>query len=285
MQKRMIALVAALTLAGLGALAACTGSGGEKPPEQYAPVKEVAALRAPMAEAVGALADVKLLLAKGGADERQKAYQRFVAAFGKVLSPLSFQDSGAAQRMANANTALEEALTRPAPDRAVVAAQADLIIREMNETAARMGTPLMATASAEVGADSGSAPAQVGAGRAPDQAGSERNAAPPRAAGADPGTVPAARAPRVIEVIARNYRFEPARIEVRKGEPITIRLRNMGTEKHEWELEAFHVEIRPIDPGKTGTVTFTPDRTGTFQYVCEVDGHKQKGMIGYLIVK
>jgi uncharacterized cupredoxin-like copper-binding protein len=275
----MTALVAALTLAGLGALAACTGtrtgSGGEKPPEQYAPVQEVTALRAPMAEAVGALVDVKRLAAMGGAAERQQAYQRFATAFGQVLGPLSFQDAAAAQRMANANTALEEALSRQTPDRAAVAAEADVIVRTVNETAARLGTPLMATATAQVGADQAAPPVPTGAGPGTT----------PAAAGGGPATVPAAKAPRVIEVIARNYRFEPARIEVRKGEPITIRLRNMGTEKHEWELEAFHVEIRPIDPGKTGQVTFTPDRTGTFQYVCEVDGHKQKGMVGFLIVK
>ena len=34
-----------------------------------------------------------------------------------------------------------------------------------------------------------------------------------------------------------------------------------------------------------GTISFTADRPGTYQYLCPVPGHAQKGMVGTLIVR
>ncbi|MDF2627908.1 MAG: hypothetical protein K0R39_1739 [Symbiobacteriaceae bacterium] len=96
----------------------------------------------------------------------------------------------------------------------------------------------------------------------------------------------AAPRPRAIEVRAREYRFSPRVIQVKAGERVKVNLRNLGRERHEWELEKTHVEIRPVAPGKTGEVTFTaPSRPGTYEFACHVDGHYEKGMKGVLVVK
>jgi uncharacterized cupredoxin-like copper-binding protein len=259
MQKRWSRRLAVLAVAGVLVVTGCSGSGEKDGPQELGAVKEVAALRAPMAESITALAEVKARVEQGDAAGLQAAYDRFAAAFGQVLGPVSFEDTGAAQRMANANTRIVEALATKEPGFATVAEQADVLAREMSRTAQTLGLPVMATASARVGA------AVVAATSADGQV--------------------AQRAPRVIEVTAREYRFTPARIEVKKGERVTVRLRNAGTEKHEWELDAFGVEIKPISPGKTGEVTFTADHAGTFEFACHVDGHYAKGMIGFLIVR
>jgi uncharacterized cupredoxin-like copper-binding protein len=34
----------------------------------------------------------------------------------------------------------------------------------------------------------------------------------------------------------------------------------------------------------SGTLSFTADRDGNFQYLCPVPGHAQKGMVGEFIV-
>lgn len=36
----------------------------------------------------------------------------------------------------------------------------------------------------------------------------------------------------------------------------------------------------PLDPGERGSVTFTPDASGTFYYICSVPGHVDRGMWG-----
>jgi uncharacterized cupredoxin-like copper-binding protein len=106
------------------------------------------------------------------------------------------------------------------------------------------------------------------------------------AVGASGAQAAAAPKPRVIEVRAREYRFMPRVIRVKPGERVKVYLRNVGREKHEWELEEMHVEIRPVAPGKTGEVTFTaPSKPGTYEFACHVDGHYEKGMKGVLVVQ
>lgn len=89
----------------------------------------------------------------------------------------------------------------------------------------------------------------------------------------------------VVKVRAEEYRFIPSAIEVRKGSTVTIQFTNGGTERHEFELEAFDAEIEPIAPGQTASLTFVADKAGTFEYACHVDGHYEKGMKGHIIVK
>ena len=40
----------------------------------------------------------------------------------------------------------------------------------------------------------------------------------------------------------------------------------------------------PLEPGKSGTVVFSPDNAGTFYYICPVAGHADSGMYGAVVV-
>ena len=89
--------------------------------------------------------------------------------------------------------------------------------------------------------------------------------------------------PRVIKVTARRFTYTPSVIELKRGEPVTLELTTedvfMG-----FNLPDFNVRS-DIIPGKTGTVTFTPDKAGTFIFLCDVfcgDGHET--MNGKLVV-
>jgi len=91
---------------------------------------------------------------------------------------------------------------------------------------------------------------------------------------------------RVLEVTAREYEFEPKVLHIKPGEQVTVRLRNAGTVRHEWEADGLHAEIRPVEPGRTGEVTFTaPLKPGTYEFACRLDGHDEKGMIGFVVVR
>ena len=97
-------------------------------------------------------------------------------------------------------------------------------------------------------------------------------------------------------------------IRVRKGETVTITFENAHyfdgepfPEKHNFAVVTdkdvpVH-EMEPLwgahvggfgdarlKPGERGSVTFTPDTTGTFYYVCAVWDHIQHGMLGLFIV-
>jgi cytochrome c oxidase subunit 2 len=89
--------------------------------------------------------------------------------------------------------------------------------------------------------------------------------------------------PRVIPVVARKFVFLPSEIRLKKGEPVTLELTApeivMGFNAPDFKARA------DIIPGTVSKHTFTPDKTGTFTFLCDVfcgEGHE--GMSGTLIV-
>ena len=89
--------------------------------------------------------------------------------------------------------------------------------------------------------------------------------------------------PRVVKVSAKRFVFMPAEIELRQGEPVVFELTTqdifMGMNIPDFGVRS------DIVPGKTMKMSFTPDKAGTFTFVCDVfcgDGHED--MSGKLIV-
>jgi cytochrome c oxidase subunit 2 len=88
---------------------------------------------------------------------------------------------------------------------------------------------------------------------------------------------------RVIRITARKFAFLPGEITLKKGEPVTLEFVTadvvMGFNAPDFKLRA------DILPGETARVRFTPDKTGTFTFLCDIfcgDGHE--GMSGTLKV-
>ena len=112
-------------------------------------------------------------------------------------------------------------------------------------------------------------------------------------------------AQRHIEVgMGDDMRFTPERIVLRQGETVRFSVRNRGSQMHEFvigtpqELEAHaalmlkfpgmeHDEpyVAHVPPGQTGTITWTFNRAGDFDFACLIAGHFQAGMRGKLIVR
>ncbi len=82
----------------------------------------------------------------------------------------------------------------------------------------------------------------------------------------------------------------------RQGQTYTVTVHNVGAFPHSWAISTqpnlngqilFNSEILPnawIQPGETGSITFTPDKTDIFYYICPVPGHTELGMWGRAIV-
>jgi cytochrome c oxidase subunit II len=89
--------------------------------------------------------------------------------------------------------------------------------------------------------------------------------------------------PRVIKVVAKKFEFVPEEIRVRNGETVTLQFTApevpMGFKLADFNLRA------DIVPGKVVSLDLTPDKTGSFTFLCDVfcgTGHEE--MSGTLIV-
>jgi uncharacterized cupredoxin-like copper-binding protein len=98
--------------------------------------------------------------------------------------------------------------------------------------------------------------------------------------------------------------FEPAQIEVRRGEQIRFVLHNDGDEDHEFVLATVaenrkHAEVmkkhpdmehddpngKRVPPRDNGELVWKFTKRGTFEFACLIPGHYDKGMFGRIIVK
>jgi uncharacterized cupredoxin-like copper-binding protein len=98
--------------------------------------------------------------------------------------------------------------------------------------------------------------------------------------------------------------FQPARIELRRGEQVRFVLHNDGEEDHEFILATVsenrkHAEVmkkypemehddpngKRVMPHRSGELVWRFTKRGTFEFACLIPGHYDKGMLGKIIVK
>jgi len=92
-------------------------------------------------------------------------------------------------------------------------------------------------------------------------------------------------APAEIRILATEFKYEPAILEVSAGVPVTLILDNSGaTTQHGLAVAEFGVrlEARAGDVAKK-TVAFTSP--GEYDFTCDLPGHTEAGMKGKLVVK
>ena len=90
--------------------------------------------------------------------------------------------------------------------------------------------------------------------------------------------------PRVIEVVAKRFAWEPSEIQVTVGERVRLVLRTADG-LHGIELKKFKIAKEIPRGNKPVTVEFTADEAGRFQFLCSEycgDGHDD--MKGVLVV-
>jgi uncharacterized cupredoxin-like copper-binding protein len=98
--------------------------------------------------------------------------------------------------------------------------------------------------------------------------------------------------------------YEPARIEVHRGQQVRFVLHNDGEEDHEFVLATIvenrkHAELmkkypdmehadpnaRRLMPHGKGELVWRFTKRGEFEFACLIPGHYEKGMFGKIIVK
>ena len=102
---------------------------------------------------------------------------------------------------------------------------------------------------------------------------------------------------------SNEYALLPKTWNLETGKLYKVTFVNQGKIKHEWaapefaltiwtrKVEVGGVEIKGVineielGPGTTADWYFIPIRTVTFEMACEIEGHKEAGMVGKIIVK
>ncbi|MBI5303883.1 MAG: cupredoxin domain-containing protein [Chloroflexi bacterium] len=88
---------------------------------------------------------------------------------------------------------------------------------------------------------------------------------------------------RRIEISARQFAYEPATLNVQRGDTITVHLESLDA-AHGLAVDGYAVNIQ-AEPGKSADVTFVADKEGKFKFRCSIAcGTLHPFMIGELDV-
>lgn len=97
----------------------------------------------------------------------------------------------------------------------------------------------------------------------------------------------------VIDISASMSGFDKTEIRVKVGQPVTIRLTSMdnaahtdGGGVHQWAVDELGLNMK-AQPLGSNTVTFTPDKAGSYNYYCDIccGGRANPSMNGTIIVE
>jgi len=89
---------------------------------------------------------------------------------------------------------------------------------------------------------------------------------------------------KIVNVEAGSFYYKPIEITVKQGEKVRI-VMNSVSMMHDFNIDELGVKMPIIQNGNTGTVEFTADKKGSFEYYCSVGQHRANGQVGTLIVQ
>jgi len=81
------------------------------------------------------------------------------------------------------------------------------------------------------------------------------------------------------------FKYDPATITVKAGQPVKLTLQNEGTVVHDFHIDDLGVVSPKVQPKSQSNFEFTPSKSGTFKIICHEPGHEEGGMTGTLTVQ
>ncbi len=98
-------------------------------------------------------------------------------------------------------------------------------------------------------------------------------------------------------------RFSPDKLQIKQGETVKFTIKNQGKMLHELvigtkkeldehaalmlkfpNMEHDEPYMAHVSPGKTGSIVWTFNKAGNFDFACLIAGHYQAGMVGTITV-
>jgi plastocyanin len=89
----------------------------------------------------------------------------------------------------------------------------------------------------------------------------------------------------MIEITGDEFSFNPERIDLRKGQTVTLVFHNIGTEPHNFIIDELEIMTETVFPGSSDTIEFTPPVKGMFTFYCSLPEHREQGMEGTVHIR
>lgn len=89
---------------------------------------------------------------------------------------------------------------------------------------------------------------------------------------------------KVVEIEGGAFYYKPNEIRVKKGEKVKVVMKSVDM-MHDFVIDELGVKMPIAKSGETGTVEFTADQAGTYEFYCSVGQHRAQGQVGKLIVE
>jgi uncharacterized cupredoxin-like copper-binding protein len=112
--------------------------------------------------------------------------------------------------------------------------------------------------------------------------GATAGAAASPATGAEASPAGGAATAESVEVVSHDIFFEPKELTIPADTDVTVSLPNEGVTLHNFSIDELGISV-DLAPGATEEVVINAP-AGTYQYYCDVPGHKEAGMVGTLTV-
>jgi uncharacterized cupredoxin-like copper-binding protein/mono/diheme cytochrome c family protein len=85
-----------------------------------------------------------------------------------------------------------------------------------------------------------------------------------------------------IEIVSHDIFFEPKEVTIPADTDVTVSLPNQGAAPHNFSIDELGISV-DIAPGATEQVVINAP-AGTYEFHCNIPGHKEAGMVGTLTV-
>ncbi len=88
-------------------------------------------------------------------------------------------------------------------------------------------------------------------------------------------TIGAAPDPQVIHLTVHKFAYNKSAVTVKRGTPVVIEIASLDV-LHGFSIPDLDVRA-DVEPGKVARVTFTPDKAGAFDFLCDIfcgSGHE-----------
>lgn len=109
-------------------------------------------------------------------------------------------------------------------------------------------------------------------------------ASPSASPGASPAASPMAAGGDEVMVTAVDIAFEETELTIPADTDVTVTLTNEGVLQHNWVVEELEIGTELLNGGESGSVVVNAP-AGEYEYICDVPGHKEAGMVGTLTVE
>ena len=90
--------------------------------------------------------------------------------------------------------------------------------------------------------------------------------------------------PKEITLLAEDIVWNPPLIEAEPGQELVLTVRNDGALDHNFVSPELGFDVL-VSPGETEVISFVVTEAGTIDFICDIPGHEEAGMVGQIIVR